>query len=77
MGTLPYTPLPLPTCENVVEGCLHVGRVEGARLDEAEVVLLGEGLCLVSGHSPQVPEVGLIPHLVEKTALGKTSSDRD
>ena len=27
------------TCENVVERCLNVGRVQGRRLDEGQVVL--------------------------------------
>ena len=51
------------TCQNVVKCSLHVGGVEGRGLDEAERVLLCEGLGLLSGHSPQVPQVRLVTNL--------------
>ena len=38
------------TCEDVVEGGLHVGGVQGRRLDETQVVLLRERLRLVCRH---------------------------
>ena len=51
------------TCQNVVKCSLHVGGVQGGGLDEAEVVLLSEGLALVSGHGPQMPQVRLVTDL--------------
>ena len=49
-----------PTCENVLEGRLHIGRVQSRGLDEAERVPLGESLGLVGRHGAQVPQVRLV-----------------
>jgi len=43
-----------------VKCSLHVGGVQGGGLDKTEVVLLSEGLALVCGHSPKVPQVRLV-----------------
>ena len=51
------------TCQDIVEGGLHVGGVEGRGLDETKVVLLREGLGLVSGDGAEVPQVRLVPDL--------------
>ena len=51
------------TCQNVVKCSLHVGGVQGGGLDEAQGVLLGEGLGLLGWHSPQVPQVRLVTNL--------------
>jgi hypothetical protein len=51
------------TCQDIVEGGLDVGGVEGRGLDETKVVLLREGLGLVRGDGAQVPQVRLVPHL--------------
>ena len=51
------------TCQNVVKCSLHVGGVQGGGLDEAQGVLLGEGLGLLGGHSPKMPQVRLVTNL--------------
>ena len=50
-------------CQNVVKCSLHIGGVQGGGLDEAQGVLLGEGLGLLGWHSPQVPQVRLVTNL--------------
>ena len=54
------------TCQNVVKCSLHVGGVQGGGLDKTEVVFLSEGLALVCGYSPQVPQVRLVTNLQDK-----------
>ena len=54
------------TCQNVVECSLNVGGVQGRGLDEAQVVLLREGLALVCRHSSEVPKVRLVTNLESK-----------
>ena len=49
--------------QNVVKCSLHIGGVQGGGLDEAQGVLLGEGLGLLGWHSPQVPQVRLVTNL--------------
>ena len=51
------------TCKNIVKGCLHVRGVQRRGLDETQVVLLSKCFRLVCGHSAQVTQVGLVPHL--------------
>ena len=50
-----------------MECSLHVGRVQRRRLDEAEVVLLREGLGLVRGDGAEMAKVGLVANLKRKT----------
>ena len=64
---------PKITCENIMEGRLHVGRVQGRRLNETEVVLLGKSLRLICWHCAQVAQVRLVPHLQSKITFLKCS----
>jgi len=50
VGDLLLRHYPVDFCEDVVEGGLHVGGVQGRRLDETQVVLLRERLRLVCRH---------------------------
>ena len=43
-----------------MEGRLDIGRVQRGRLDEGQVVLLGESASLFRRNCPKVSEVGLV-----------------
>lgn len=44
----------------VLEGQLDIARIQRRSLNEAQSVLAGELLGLLSGHSPQVPQIALV-----------------
>ena len=48
------------TCQNRLEGLLHVGGIEGRGLNEREGALLSVALGVICGHGAQVAEVALV-----------------
>lgn len=48
------------TCEYILKCGLHICRVEGRGLDEAETVSFSECLCLVSRYRAQMPQITLV-----------------
>ena len=48
------------TGEDLLEGKLDVGGVEGRSLDEGETMLFGQGSGLLGGHGAQMPQIALV-----------------
>lgn len=57
------------TSQYVVEGRLYIGTIQSRRFNERQTVALGKGSGFVSWHRTQMPQVRLVSHLQNLTAV--------